>query len=84
MTEKMTSGDKVEGYKLTDQQMAFQKEFGKIQKVKRFLQSRMMDISGQVQNIRQLFQALNEREASLPVPNSPTHEVPGMEFSERR
>ena len=84
MADDMMSGDRVERFKLTKGQMEFQKEFGAIQKVKRMLQGRMLMIGQQVQNIRELFSVLNEREASIQAPTMPTHEAPGMAFTERQ
>ena len=75
-------GEKVEKYKLTKEQLRFQKQFKQLQMIRQLLQADSLRIQFDANNNRQLWRALQEKAQQLPIPRHPTNELDGMNFGE--
>lgn len=73
-------GKPVERYKLTKEQVGFQKRFAKVQEARQFIKSRFGKLSEEVQTLRFMLQFVEDEATQLESPEEPLHDLPGMEF----
>jgi hypothetical protein len=75
-------GKPVEKYRLTKEQMAFQKKFKKLKQMQQLLEARSLGLAMQMENERDLWNNLQGEFQRLQPPNKSIHELPGMDFPE--
>lgn len=73
-------GEAVEGYKLSDEQRRFQISYTKLREISEMLEAETFRKTQELQDLRQMWQGLNEQFKALPIPQSPTRELEGMDF----
>jgi len=75
-------GTEVEGYKLTPEQMSFQKKFKMLKQIQELLKARSLGLALQMDNEQQLWENLEGEFQKLQPPKKSLHELPGMDFKE--
>lgn len=73
-------GEAVEKYKLSDQQKKFQISYTKLREISEMLEAETFRKTQELQDLRQMWQELNQQFQALPIPQSPTRELDGMDF----
>ena len=82
MAQNDPRGDKVEKYKLTKEQLSFQKQFKMLKQVQELLQARSIGLGMQIQDERELWESLEGEFRNLRPPQKALHELSGMNFKE--
>jgi len=77
-------GDAVESFKLTPEQMTFQKKFGNIKKIGEVLNLRMFQLKQETEELKGLYQVLDQEAQNLSPPEESTFELDGMNFPEEQ
>ncbi len=72
----------VEKYKLTKEQLDFQKRFKQLQKVRALLQLGTLDVMQRMETMQDLWKSLNLEAQMLQPPEKPINELPGMNFKD--
>lgn len=80
--KKDIRGEAVEKYRLTPEQMAFQKKFKKLKQIQQLLEARSLGLAAQLKNEQALWQDLEGEFQTLQPPQKSLHELPGMNFPE--
>ena len=82
--EKNEKGALVEGFKLTPEQLAFQKKFQVLQRVGMALNSKAFQLKLESDQLRQMYTVLDEEAKGLVPPTESTFELPDMNFEEEQ
>lgn len=72
----------VEKFRLTKEQMVFQKRMGTLRQIQELLQARSLLAAGEMKDLRELWRRLEGEFQTLEVPAEPVRELEGMEFEE--
>ena len=75
-------GKPVEKWKLTPEQMNFQKRFRMLKQIQELLQARSMGLAIQMENEQELWQNLEGEFKKLQPPKKSLHELDGMDFKD--
>ena len=78
---KDVRGEAVESYKLSDEQKKFQISYTKLREVSELLEAETFRKTQELQDLRQMWQELTKQFQALPIPQSPTKELDGMDFA---
>lgn len=74
-------GNKVPKYKLTDDQVNFQKQYAQLRKVAKLLEQKTLMLQSQSKSVAEAWLNLRKQFKMLSPPQEPTKEIPGMDFS---
>lgn len=77
-------GELVENYKLTPEQMKFQKRFKQLKQMQELMQQRSLGLALQMENERELWERLEGEFMRLRAPKQSVKELPGMNFPMER
>ncbi len=75
-------GEAVEKYRLTPEQMTFQKKFKRLKEIQQLLEARSLGLAVQLKNEQALWEDLEGEFRTLAPPQKSLHELPGMNFPE--
>jgi len=75
-----TRGKEVEKWRLTPEQMAFQKRFKMLKQIQELLEARSLSLGLQAQNEQGLWESLEGEFKKLRPPQKSLQELPGMDF----
>lgn len=73
-------GNKVPKYKLTDDQVNFQKQYAQLRKVAKLLEQKTLMLQSQSKSVAEAWLNLRKQFKMLSPPQEPTKEIPGMDF----
>lgn len=73
-------GERVPKYKLTKEQVDFQKNFETVQKVQRALQMKSLALRAAGEQLQMQYAALDRIAQQIQPPEKPMHELEGMDF----
>ena len=73
-------GEEVEKWKLTKEQMSFQKRFALLKDIQALLEGRSLALALQARNEQELWESLEGEFMKLQPPQKALHELPGMDF----
>jgi hypothetical protein len=77
-------GEEVERYKLTPEQLSFQKRFALLKNIQKLLEGRSLALALQTENERGLWERLNSEFSKLQPPARSINELPGMNFGQEQ
>jgi len=73
-------GKPVEGYKLSDGQKNFQKQFKRLREIGEMLEAATLTKQMEMEDLRQMWLRLGQEIKALPIPQQATRELEGMDF----
>lgn len=76
-------GEKVEGFRLTDEQKSFQKKVRTLNEVKQLLSLETLRQKAKFQNLQELWRNLEEEYSRVVPPTEAARELEGMDFDIR-
>jgi hypothetical protein len=75
-------GEKVENFRLTKEQMDFQRKTKSVNQIRLALQLKLGMIRKEADNLKVLYDALEQEAQGIQIPQEPIKELPGMNFGE--
>ena len=78
-----TKGAPVENYRLTEEQVAFQKKFGTMQKIRKLLEAKTLQLKYEGDNLAEQWKIWETGLKSLDIPTEAVKDLPGMNFEEQ-